>query len=51
EDASMAIYRAANLYYNHRDDFDLLRSKVMQIDFSWERAAGHYIHIYEEMTR
>ncbi len=50
EDAAMAIYRAADLYYNHRDDFDLLRSKVMQIDFSWERAAGHYIHIYEEVA-
>lgn len=49
EDASMAIYRAAELYFNHHGIFTSTRERIMQIDFSWERAAGRYIDMYNEM--
>jgi starch synthase len=49
EDGYLAIYRAAELYYNHRDTFEGIRRRVMQLDFSWERSAGHYMHIYSQM--
>lgn len=49
EDASMAIYRAAELYFNHHGIFTSTRERIMQIDFSWERAAGRYITMYDEM--
>ncbi len=49
EDASMAIYRAAELYFNHYAIFERTREQIMQIDFSWERAAGQYIKMYNEM--
>lgn len=50
EDSALAVYRAAELYYHHREVFEGIRSRIMQIDFSWERAATEYIEIYEELT-
>jgi starch synthase len=49
EDAALAVYRAVEFYYQHNDQFDAVRSKIMQIDFSWERSANAYIQIYEEL--
>jgi len=49
EDASMAMYRAAELYFNHYAIFERTREKIMQIDFSWERATRQYMTMYSEM--
>ncbi|MBK7872031.1 MAG: glycogen/starch synthase [Saprospiraceae bacterium] len=49
EDASMAIYRAAELYFNQRATFEKIREKIMQIDFSWEKSAQQYIEVYNQM--
>ena len=48
-DGQVAIYRAADLYFNHRDSFERIRQKIMQIDFSWEKSAQTYIEMYEQM--
>lgn len=49
DDASLAIYRAATLYEN-KEQFSSLRRRLVEIDFSWERSAGEYAKIYEEVT-
>lgn len=51
DDGFLAIYRAADLYYKQRSWFDKIRHRIMQVDFSWERSAGQYIQIYQEMMR
>lgn len=48
-DGQVAIYRAADLYFNHRDSFERIRQKIMQLDFSWEKSAQTYIEMYEQM--
>lgn len=49
EDGSLAIYRAAELYFNHRKSFEQIQQKIMQIDFSWEKSAAKYIEVYNQM--
>jgi starch synthase len=48
DDAHFAIYRAVEFYRNTAS-FERVREKVTGIDFSWERSAGIYQEIYEEM--
>lgn len=49
EDAFLAVYRAADFYHNS-GQLSALRQQIRCIDFSWERAAGAYAHIYEQLT-
>ena len=49
DDGFNAIYRAAEFYYHHRQNFEKVRKKVMQVDFSWERSAIEYMTLYQEM--
>jgi len=49
DDAHLAIYRAAELYHQRREDFERVRERVTTIDFSWERSALTYLDIYREM--
>ncbi|MEN0003488.1 MAG: glycogen/starch synthase [Bacteroidota bacterium] len=49
DDANLALYRAAQLYYNE-PTFREVRQRITQVDFSWERAAADYIRIYDEVT-
>ena len=49
DDGAMAIYRAADLYFNQRPAFEQIRKKITEVDFSWERAASAYIKVYREM--
>lgn len=49
EDSLLAVYRAADLYFNQHASFENIQQRIMQIDFSWERSAGEYIRIYREM--
>jgi len=48
DDATMAVYRAHELYHNQAY-FDQVRQRIMGVDFSWEKAAEQYIEIYEEL--
>lgn len=48
EDGSLALYRAAELYQDQAT-LDRIRKHIMQIDFSWEKAAVHYLDIYKQM--
>ncbi len=49
EDSSLAVYRAAELYFNHHASMERIREKIMQIDFSWEKSAQQYIELYYQM--
>lgn len=48
DDAYLAIYRAVELYQNQLV-LNKVRKHIMQLDFSWENAAKHYIDIYNQM--
>lgn len=48
EDAYLAVYRALHLY-GQKERFENIRERVTQIDFSWEKSAGDYKQMYEEM--
>lgn len=50
EDAYIAFYRAADLYYYNRESMNEIRERIMQVDFSWERAVQSYIDIYRQMS-
>ncbi len=49
DDAAMAIYRATQVYSNE-EVFDNLRSRIMEVDFSWESSAQAYIEMYEGLS-
>lgn len=48
EDASMAVFRAVKLYQNP-EALNKLRQHIMSVDFSWEKSAKAYQHLYEEI--
>jgi len=47
EEAQHAIWRAYE-YYQHPDRFQALRSRIMDLDFSWNQAANNYTDIYKQ---
>lgn len=49
EEACTAIERAAGLYKN-TDRLQLLRKRMMGLDFSWHRSASQYIDVYTSLT-
>ena len=49
DDAHHAVYRAVEVFRN-QPFLDHLRHNIMQVDFSWERSAGSYIRIYEQLV-
>ena len=44
-----AIDRAVGLYYNARDEWNLLAKHDMQCDFSWKAPANEYMQMYHEL--
>ncbi len=48
EDGFHALHRAMEVY-NNQDYFVPLRERIMNVDFSWERSAGKYIELYQEL--
>lgn len=44
-----AIDRAVGLYYNARDEWNLLAKHDMQCDFSWKVPANEYMQMYHEL--
>lgn len=49
DDAFKALYRGLETIFFHLEHFNKTRARNMQIDFSWERAAQHYIEIYRQL--
>lgn len=47
-EALSAVERGIELFHNKRL-FDVTRSEIMTLDFSWEKAAKNYITIYQSM--
>ncbi len=43
-----SFHRAAELY-KHTEFLNTLRLQIMQLDFSWEKAANQYISIYQSL--
>lgn len=49
DDGRLALYRAVQLYQD-KEQFEKIRRKIAQIDFSWERSALQYKKIYDELA-
>jgi starch synthase len=45
-DFDIAMRRGAHLYYELPESLNLLRERIMNVDFSWDKAAQNYINIY-----
>ena len=48
DEAAEAIRRAVELF-NQEKDFNTIRRRIMQLDFSWEKAAKNYVKMYKSM--
>jgi len=48
-DISHAVFRAVELYRD-RKKINSIRSKMMALDFSWEKSVKQYIMVYESIT-
>ncbi|MFN4948402.1 MAG: glycogen synthase [Bacteroidota bacterium] len=48
-DITYSIRRAINLYYDNLKDYHNYCSKMMQLDFSWDKAAGNYLNLYRTL--
>ncbi|MEX0944191.1 MAG: glycogen synthase [Balneolaceae bacterium] len=48
EEAVQAVIRGVELYKNQRN-FNEIRRKVMNLDFSWNKAAEKYVELYKTM--
>jgi starch synthase len=49
EDTGNALYRAQQLY-QRRDHFEQIRTRITQLDLSWEASVLEYIQIYNKLT-
>jgi starch synthase len=47
-DVTQSVYRAVELYEN-KDKMENVRQEMMQLDFSWDTSAHHYIDVYESL--
>ncbi len=43
------LYYAMDTYYNHREDWNGIAARGMQLDFSWGRSAREYEKLYEKL--
>lgn len=50
EDARQAVWRAREAY-DEPDTFADLRKRIMQLDFSWTKAAHNYSNIYNKLIK
>ena len=48
DDAFLALHRAMEVYQD-QDYFKKLRTRIMKVDFSWERSAAAYGDIYQQL--
>lgn len=45
-DVTQAIYRAVE-FYHEKAFFNAIRQKITGLDYSWDRSAAEYIHLYK----
>lgn len=48
EDSFLAIYRS-NEFFRQKEDFQAVRVRISEVDFSWEQSAIAYNNIYQQM--
>ena len=48
-DIGYAIHRAAAMWHNEPGIIDMLRQRIMSIDFSWEQAVYQYFNVYNRI--
>ena len=48
-DISTSVRRAIDLYYHNKDHFNYLQATMMSIDHSWNKAAGLYLELYNNL--
>lgn len=48
DEAAEAVQRSVELF-NREKDFSKTRRRIMQLDFSWEKAAKNYVKMYKSM--
>lgn len=48
-DVGYALHRAASLYHGYPDLLTTLRSRIMEINFSWENSVQQYIQVYRRV--
>lgn len=49
DDALVACYRASKVYENS-DYLAQLRTRIMNLDFSWEQSAQSYVSVYQDLV-
>jgi starch synthase len=49
DDIGYAIHRAASMWHNEPGIIDLMRQRIMAIDFSWEHAVHQYFYVYQRV--
>jgi len=49
-DITHAIWRALELYH-HKEQFNAVRDRMMQLDFSWEASVHRYIEVYNSIRK
>ena len=50
KDLYLAIAEAVRLYFSSEDVFKTLRYRCMTKDFSWDKSAGEYKHMYDDIS-
>jgi starch synthase len=48
-DITHGVFRAVELFRD-RKKLNILRGRIMQLDFSWERSVNEYIRVYESVS-
>ncbi len=51
EDLLGAFYRALDVYFNHKKDWQRLIRNGMTTDFSWKVPAGEYMELYKKLLK
>lgn len=50
-DLMHTLYYAADVYYNRREDWDMLQTNALNSDVSWQNSAKTYSLLYDEVMR
>ena len=50
-DLMHTLYYAADVYYNRKEDWDMLQTNALNSDVSWQNSAKTYSLLYDEVMR
>ena len=48
-DITYSIRRAINLYYENPEKYKGYCAQMMELDFSWDKAAANYLNLYTQL--